>query len=664
MAATMMILSLLPPSETGAQELGGLRLGAWGGEIEMGYASEHQQTRSDGSLVNDFTHRRLRERLGVRNQGFSVLDPRLITGNLGLTLDLYQDHDRSDGTDVSRRGKLIGYAFDSTFLAEKPYNATLYAGRNQNTLTQPFGGRTEIDYENRGAVLRLREDSSLREWGIPYFSSSVRAYREHTKQSTTGFGQTFERDELRNVMSFDAHKGFETSDLDLRYELNDLDNLASPPDSFQTRTGTLNYSLDFGPGLNRRWDSRLSHSTRTGLSPTTFFNADEQIRIDHYENLSTDYRYLLTRIETSTGTTDTQNGIFHVQHRLYRNLTTNALVSAMRQELPTGTRGSEAAQLDFGYRRNLPWDGQVFARAGGRKQFDESNLSASQINVVDEPHNAPAPLGGGAGFLLDQSFVVPSTIVVVDTRGGARLPTSPGVDYDIVPEGNLIRIVPLLSSLVIQAGDPLVVSYTYEVDPSVKYATDSYWLSAGVDLRWIAFSLGHEQSGQTLLSGADSQFLEDRRKDTAQLESRAAWATLQGRASAAVTRYDSTHLAYTQQRFNQRFSFRPEPRLVLTLDAEESFTDYTLPERQSLAHSLVLTLDWLAPGGWSTTTLVGRRVYKDSLVPTETINEASFRARLVYGKLEIVSVLALNDRTRGTFQTMDRRWDLKFIRRF
>lgn len=139
---------------------------------------------------------------------------------------------------------------------------------------------------------------------------------------------------------------------------------------------------------------------------------------------------------------------------------------------------------------------------------------------------------------------------------------------------------------------------------------------------------------------------------------------LQGQASAASSRYDSTRLAYTQQRFNQMVSFRPGSNFVLAFNAEASSTNFTLPVRQSDMHSLRLTLDWLAPGGWSMTALVGRRVYKDSLLPTETVNEKSVRARLTYGKLEIVSVLALNDRTRGTFQTTDRRLDLKMIRRF
>jgi hypothetical protein len=660
----MMILAMLPSAEAGAQELEGLRLGAWAGEVEMGYAGDRQQTRSDGIPVNDFEHRRLRERLGIRNQGFSVLDPRLVTGSLGLTFDVFRDRDSFDGTQTSRRGELTGYAFDSTFLADKPYNATLYANRNQNSLTQPFGGRTDVDYENRGVALRLREDSFLRDWGMPYFSSTLRTYQEHVKETTTGLGQTFERDELRNVVAFDGHKGFETADLDLRYELNDLENLAFPAGSFQTRTGGVNYSQDFGPGLNRRWDSRLFYTDRTGLSPTTLLTADERVRIDHYRNLFTDYRYLGTRIETQVGTTDTHEGIFHVQHQLHRNLTTDARVSALRQEFPAGTRSNHAGQLDFTYQRSLPWEGRVFAHAGGRRQIDEVKASTSQINVVDEPHTAPAPLGAGAGFLLDQPFVVVATIVVVDTQGGGRVTATPGVDYDVVQEGNLTRIVPLLGSPRIQAGDPLAVSYTYEIDPSIKYSTDSAWLNAGADFRWIAFSVGHEQSDQTLLSGEDGRFLEDRRKDTAQLELRGFWATLQAQAGAAFTRYDSTRLAYTQQRFNQRVSFRALPNLLLALNAEESSTDYTLPERRSQAHSLGLTLDWLAPGGWSTTTFVGRRVYKDSVLPEETIDEASFKARFVYGKLEIVSLVALNDRTRGTFETIDRRFDVKLIRRF
>lgn len=667
----MVILSTLPAGETGAQSLPGLdtwerwvTLGTWAGEVEMGYETERQQTRSEGNPQLELRRRRHRERLGIRNQGFSILDPRLFTGNLGLTFDLIQDRDRSDGIETSRKAKLTGYSFDSTLFAEKPYSATLFANRNQNFLTQPFGGRTEISYENRGAAFRLREDSVLRDWGIPYFNSTLRAYQEHTNESTTGLGQAFRRDELRNVLSFDGHKGFETADLDLHYEINNLNNAAFPAGSFETRTANLAYSQDFGPNLNRRFDSRLFYVTRTGQSPTTFLTADEHVRIDHDKNLSTDYRYLLTRVGTLAGATVTHNGIFHLQHRLYRNLATNALLSGSRQELPTGVRSSNAGQLDFKYQRGLPWNGHVFAHTGGRYQLDDNRLTVSRIDVIDESHDAPGSFGAGAGFLLNQAFIVTSTIVVVDTRGGARLPTTLGVDYDIVPEANFIRIVPLPTSLIIQPGDPLAISYAYEVDPSINYTTASRWLNAGVDFRWFASSFAHEQSDQRLRSGRDSRFLEDRRKDTARFELRGAWKAFQGQAGVTYLRYDSTRLAYTQQRYDQLVSFRPRSTFFLAFNAEQSSTEYTLPMRHSDTRSARLTLDWFAPGGWWTTALIGRRVFKDTLLPTDAVNEASLRARLTYGKLEFVTTLTLSDRTRGTFQTTDRRLDARLIRRF
>lgn len=660
----MIVFILLRPAEIPAQELWGLRLGTWGGEVQLGYGSDRQQARTEGGVTSDFAHQRYREQLTIRNQGSYFVDPRLVTGNLALTFGLFQDQERSDGSLNSRQGKLIGYATDFTFLAEKPYSGTLYANRTQNFATQPFGGHTDLTYENHGAVLRLREDSILRDWGVPYFSSNLRVYQENITESTTSLGQTFQRNELRNVLSVDGHKGFETSDLDLRYEFTDHNDAAFPLGAFQTQMASLSYSLDFGPTLNRRWDSRLNYYSRTGLSPTTFLTADEHVRIDHFKNLSTDYRYLLTRIDTQAGTTTTHNGIFHLQHRLYRNLTTNALLSGLRQELPDGVVTGYAGQLDFNYRRGLPRDGRLFASAGGRYQLNDNDLGASQINVIDAAFSAPSPLGGGAGFLLEQPFVIASTIVVVDTRGGARLPTTLGMDYDIVPEGNLIRIVPLPASLVIQPGDPLAVSYSYRVDRSLKYTTASWWLRSGVDFRWIAFSAGHEQTDQTALSGGSSQFLENRRNDTAQLDLRGAWKMAEGQVGAAYQRYNATFLAYTRQRFNQHASYRPGNNFALAFNAEESHTDFTLPLRQSDTRSAQLTTTWLAPGGWWTTALLGRRVYKDSLSPTETVNEAKAQARKTYGKLMINSAFTRGDRVRGAFETDFWRVDVTITRRF
>ena len=77
-----------------------------------------------------------------------------------------------------------------------------------------------------------------------------------------------------------------------------------------------------------------------------------------------------------------------------------------------------------------------------------------------------------------------------------------------------------------------------------------------------------------------------------------------------------------------------------------------------------ITLDWYGPAGLTTTALLGRRMYKDSLQPAETINEASLKARLQYGKLDLTSAFTASERTRGGFQTASWRLDFLATRQF
>ena len=660
----MALLTLLASGRTGAQSLQDFHLGSWEGSLEAGYRIERERLHSsDGSADTDFNRRRTREQMGVRNQGFYFIDPRLVSASLGLTLGLVQDRESINGTRDSRTGKLIGYAFDASLFSEFPYNGRFYANRSDNILTQPFG-RSELAFQNRGVTVQLREDSPLRDWGMPYFSASARAEQQETREKTTSvLGQTFQRDEQQNNVSLDGHKGYQTADLDLRYRFNALNDRYFPQANFQSQTVNLNYSVDFGALLNWRSDSRLFYYTRTGVTPFSLFNAEDNLRINHDDNLSTGYHYLLARSNTQVGTSTTQNGTLDVRYQPFGNLTTNGQMSALRQELPSGTRGTYVSGLAVQYRHSLPGNGTLNLRGGGRYQLDDNRLSASQISVADEAQAAPSSLGAGAGFLLNQPFVIASSIVVVDTRGGARLPSTLGLDYEVVKEGNLTRIVPLPTSAAIQAGDALAVSYTYEVDASIKFGTATSSASIGVDYRWIAFSYGHDQSKQTLISGEDSRFLDSLRKDTAQLNLRGTWRILPSQASASYVRYEATRLAYTQWHYTGLVSYRPSYSMIFGFNTDWTVTDFTLPLHRTDALSNQLTLDWYS-GPWSTTALIGRRVYKDSLQPTETISEARLKARLNYGKLDLASVFTASERIRGGFQTKNWALDFIAIRRF
>lgn len=650
---------MLLSHEARAQPVFGL--GRWGGEVELGYEQDRQVTRSPGSPDLVFNRLRNDERLDIRNQGFFFVDPRLFTGNLGLTFDLFQEHDRFDGNKEYQNGKLTGYNFDAGLLSEKPYSATIFANHSENIFNREFGGRSEVTFESRGASLRLREDSFLRDWGAPYLNATLSAREEHTLEETTSFAQRFTRDETRNITTLDVNKGFVNSDLGFRYEQTDVMDRARPQSAFQTQAANLNYSLDFGPTLNRRWDSRVYYLDRTDNSPATFLTVDEQLHIEHHQDLFTDYRYLLLRNDTQTGATTTQNGTFLVHQRLYKNLTTDYKLQGQTQDLPGGNRSYYAGQVDLNYRRSLTPDRYVFVRLGTRYQLDDNDLNVSRVNVVDEPHTAPSPLGVGVGFTLNNPFAIASTIVVLDS---SRIAATPGVDYDIVQEGDSTNIVPIVGSLVISAGESLFVSYAFEVAPSIEYSTASWWVSGGIDFRWIAVSYGHEESDQTLIAGRDGRFLDDRRSDTAQLELRGDWGSVQARAGSTYLTLDSTRLAYARWQFSQFLAYRPQFDLLLSLNTEQSYTDYRLPERESSTHSARLSFDRFAPSGWYTTVYASTRTLHDSQQPDETLREAGLKARRSIGKLSIVPSLTWSDRERGGVATTDRRVEVKVTRRF
>ncbi len=661
----MEAMTMVMADKAGAQPVFGF--GAWQGDVELGSVWEHQQTRTDNAPLNEDARRRYDERLSIRNQGFYLLDPRLLTGNLGLSYGLFQDKDRFNDDERAQDGRLIGYSFDAGLLSEQPYSGRVFATRNQNVTNREFGGRSDLTLENRGGSFRLRDDSFLRDWGIPYFSSTLGAREEHTQEVTDILGQRFARDETRHIMNVEANKGFETADINLSYEATDSQDSLRPQSAYQTQSANLASSLDFGSRLNRRWDSRLLYSDYTSKSQQTFYySLDEGLRIEHNEDLSTNYRYVFVRVGTETASTTTQSGTVTAQQRLYRNLNTTYKLQGMRSELPSdqGERTNYSGQLDLNYQRTLAPGQRVFARLGGRYQIDDNALKVSRIDVIDEPHVAPSPLGGVAGFALSNSFVLTPTVVVVDTRGGVRLLTTPGVDYDILQEGDFIKIIPLATSAVILAGDPLVVSYSYEVAPSIRFSTAAWWLSGGIDFSWIALSYAHEAFDQSLLGGQDAQFLDSQNKNTARVEMRAEGGSVRGTASAAYEILDSRHLAYNRWQYGQFLSYRPRYNLTLGIDAQESFTEYTLPVRESKTRSVRFTLDGVSPSGWYTNAFAGVRVAEDSQVPAETIREAGLRARRTIGLLDILPSLTWSERERHPVQNTDRRIELRVIRRF
>lgn len=645
----------------------GFRLGTWEGILDGTTEYARQDTTTGGTPGPTFETFRTEERLSLRNAGAYFFDPRLVTFTLGGTFGLSQERLSFDSTTAKRSGTLVGYEAFIGVLSESPYSLNLFANRDQTITSQIFGGRTEIVRENRGGTLFAKQ----------IYVPSTLGFRQEVQTEETRTGTVVaRRDETRNILTYQGDRGWEDSEASLRYEFIDLSDRVFPNLSYQSHEGNLYYSLEFGPELNRRWDSRMRLFTRTGTAELTTATVDETLRIDHTDRLQTNYRYSLLRVETVGGATTTNVVGFNLRHRLYESLTTDFHLDTIIATLPNGERDTYRGRLDFAYTKRLPWDGRLNVGLGGGMQYDENRFRVQETFVPQEAHTAATPLA--LPIQLASPFVVVASIVVTKTAVGPLpvgciAPPGPptplvlGRDYTVRTAGDITEIVPIPCAGVIPGinpGDTIAVDYQVAVPTSLTFTTATWRADASVDYRWIRPYIIFERFDQNLVSGRDGRFLDDQRSDTIGTELRHDGQRLRANLVGEARRYTSRRVAYDTVRSNQFVGFTILPELTLTLNADEALFAYSQPRRQTRTVNGRATLNYALNGNLFAEAFAGMRLLKDTLVPTERITEAGLRVRWTLRRIEVEPTLQFFDRRRGEADIKDFRAMLRMIRRF
>ena len=636
-------------------------LGRWQGDGTFFLNWENQD---DKRLRTKYETILLQERVNLQNRGAFILDPRFLTLDLGGSFGASQEEDLGTTNSPLRvgNGTLYDYVFDGLLLSDQPYPVRFFATRNQTILTQGFGGQANTSVESRGGTVELREGNFLKGYGLMNVSSFLDAHQEFLKEDSSVFGTRFRRDESRNVVNYRLSKGGETSDADLRYEFNDVHDPFNPINVFDSHALHATHSIDFGPTLNRRLDSAFYYFTRTGLAPGSFVSADEALRLDHNSDLASTYRYDFSRSDSDTGVITTNAANLGLLHSFYRTLTTTLDAKGMRQDFPMGERTVYGGQGGFDYRRSLPWGGNLFAGTYLGYQIDDNKFSSSRIDVVDEPQTAPSVFGAGAGFTLNNPFVLTDTIVVVDVRGGSRLPTLPHVDYEITSQGSLTMIRPLPGSAVLQPGDALAVSYAFNVDSNIKYSTVTANVRLALDFAWVAASYEHTLSDQTRLAGTPSpHFLINQDVDRFKLDVKRQWNGVHAESSVGYEILSSTVVDSNTLRFGQLLTYQPRADIIAQLSGDQYFVDYPGESRRSQSYLVRTTIDWFTTLGLTVSAFSGYRAYHDTAVPSDEILDAGVRMRWIYERMEVSPSFTWTDyRTRLN----DVRGELRVTRHF
>lgn len=644
------------------------QFGLWSGSLGFTFDDHEQRTKVPGSPDDRFASQLLTETISIGNDGFAVIDPRLLTGTFVVGFSLEQEWQDSTGKSTYQHGDLTNYAFGLTALRDSPYPVDFFANQNQNTYVLASGTTTHTDLMNRGITFRLREDSMLRDKGIlPYFTASLRAAQEFNKTTTTTAGQSFVQDDRRDLLTLDFQNGSETSDLTFQYQFTNLDNFAYQPGSYHSHTVNGVYSIDFGPTLNWRSDSRVNYYVRNGrdpLSDSSTLEANEFLTIDHNVDLSSNYNYQLSWQDAQGGTAITHSVGAQVNEQFYRNFSGTAGVTGLYSSLPGGTISSAGVAGNLSYNHRLAWEGNLYVNGGGGYLLTDTHVAAGLVQVTDAAYQVPDAVGAGSVILLkDRNIVTTSIEVIVVKAGGARVPAIVDADYTVRVDGDRTSILPSATSAVMQPGDPLNVSYTYQVSPDSRFQTISNSLSFSADWAWFGFSASHDQSDQTPLSGTDATLLVNDRRDAAHVYLRGVWEQFQTKVGAGYTRYDSSRLAYREARLDQYLSYLPTSNLQLNLSGDEYRTEYDIPVHTTTGASVRFDVQW-NHGAWVTSGYAGWRTYRDTLQPTESILEAGVRTRRTWTKLDLNLAAGMQDRKRGNVDSLNAIVHVGIVRRF
>jgi hypothetical protein len=583
-------------------------------------------------------NRLMTEYFTARHENFSILAPQLANGSFALLGGLQQYHVATNGVPTDQDGALLGYEFAMNFVDESPYPANVYANREKSTVTLPLGGTEDIQVENRGITFRWLDTSFLREREIlPYFSASLQALQEHTVSTTTLAGQRLTRNDDRDELRLAADNGGETSDLSFRYILTRYKDRYYETNSYEDHNALLDYSLDFGPNLNRTWISDLQYRSSSGSQQAlnTELDVRETLSVAHYTNLSSSYYYTYTRQDSSLGVLNAHAGTAEVQYAIFDNLSADLAATGLRSEPPQGSFDAVGGQGSLNYSHWLPWEGSLNASGGYSYVITDSHVPGGTAPVVDAEYVAPSYFGLDQQILLHDLFIVaPSIQVIAVKKDGARLRATEGVDYVVTAEGYRTYVQPLPTSLVIQPKDPLRISYIYNVPPQLKFRTTTRNATVGGSWPWFSVNYTRSESDSVPLEGGDPSQLVTFRSDQVDVGLNGAWRDFLARADARYYRYDSTGLSYQRSSATELLTWSPTPNLSCQLSASQYQLDYSEPARTSRGESVQAGFTYYH-GQWNANGYALWRNISDTLRATEKYEEAGIRWQGQWGKLSL-----------------------------
>jgi len=450
---------------------------------------------SNADTINS-TSNSLQELYNV-SLGTAILDPNIFESSLNGIIGFNQNSFTSGGGNSTSDQAQYQYLFSGTGLKKSITPISFNSSRQIATVTTQYTPAYTTDTTNNQVTALILND---------FLSSRF----DFTRNSLDTTGGGYNSSTTSNSFSYKAEHNYgKVSNTVLAGNLSDQE---SSIGTSHVNEIMLANSLNWGAGKKYTLltSIRLEDAVYTGVPENNLtFSENFRAQIGRALSLEAGYSLVKTRTNDFQGQNSEDNeqtGDITLRHRLFDSLETALIGKASEGDLLGGTQTTYSGTARLNYRKLLPDQGRVTASLSDEYDVVDRNVTSSVTTVQNQSfsvHNGDTitlPLSGG---LLN-------TIISVKNLAQAITYTQ-GTDYTVNVALGTIYILPggRIDNPTTAAGTTLSISYTYTLNPDIKYDCNTFTGSTNISLLNGAYSLGgtYTQQRYSNVVGATNNIL-------------------------------------------------------------------------------------------------------------------------------------------------------------
>lgn len=435
----------------------------------------------------------------------ALMDQRVFQFTLGGSIGLQQVMNDLNSTGSSYgSGQIYQYSFSGTAFEESRFPLIVQSSRTLNTVTPPYSPTYTTDTTTNAAELSLLHDV------LPL------KFRYERDATTLESGSSTSNSISNNYSITATHKVRDFSQTSLSLSMTNAEDSSNSNVVSANNLNSNRFSASLANAL--LMGANGNHTLQTSLQWT------EENPSGVQQQLATIGSTLLSRfgkaLDTQlayqsnfTRTTDVTGEIQYessnsvtasLHHHLFSNLDTRLRVLYIQDLILGGEETRYSGLAGINYHKLLPAASRFSFDVSGEHSVIDRNVVSTILTIRNEQHTVALqgesiPISNTEGNLL-------SVVSVTSINFGITTLYVPGVDYTVDTGLGSILITP---GGAIVPGTLILVTYTVNYAPSIKYATDTVTLGSSLSLLDGKYLLSGTYMNQeeSLLSGRSQNSL-------------------------------------------------------------------------------------------------------------------------------------------------------------